>query len=81
MCKYCQDKSIKLIEYYQKNFSPDHSFWAKNVYPVWYCRFTPTCSEYTKKSIQKYGFLKWWIKGIWRILRCNPFSKWGEDLP
>lgn len=81
MCKYCIKKSVSLIETYQKYLSPDHSAWWKQRYPVWYCRYFPSCSEYTKKSIIKYWFLKWWTKWFWRVLRCNPFSKWGKDLP
>lgn len=38
------------------------------------CIFYPTCSEYTLQSIEKYGFLKGWIKGLNRIRRCHPFS-------
>ena len=43
------------------------------------CRFYPTCSEYTKQAIEKYGAVKGTILGIHRILRCNPFSKGGYD--
>ena len=43
------------------------------------CKFTPTCSEYTKQAIIKYGVLRGSLKGIKRILRCNPFSKGGYD--
>ncbi|MDD2871043.1 MAG: membrane protein insertion efficiency factor YidD [Candidatus Gracilibacteria bacterium] len=70
-----------MINIYQKNLSPDHSFWAKNTYPGGYCKYTPTCSEYTKQALVKYGFFRGWLKGIWRIIRCNPFSKGGDDLP
>ena len=44
------------------------------------CRFIPTCSEYTKIKIEKYGFIKGWFLGIKRILRCHPFGKSGYDL-
>lgn len=81
MCNICIEKSIWLINIYQKYLSPDHSYWSKNMYPLWYCKFKPTCSEYTKLSIKKYWFIKWWYKWILRILRCNPFSRWGNDLP
>lgn len=81
MCKYCINKSVSLINFYQEKLSPDHSYWAKDMYPVWYCKYNPTCSEYTKLSIIKYWFIKWWFKWFWRIIRCNPFSKWGNDLP
>lgn len=34
------------------------------------CNFTPTCSEYTKQCISKYGAIKGWKLGIARIRRC-----------
>ena len=62
--------SIFLINLYQK--TPLHSHMN--------CRFVPTCSEYTKIKIMKYGFIKGTYLGIKRILRCNPFGKSGIDL-
>ena len=35
------------------------------------CMFTPSCSEYTRQAIQKYGFIAGTIMGAARILRCN----------
>lgn len=64
---------------YQKVFSPDHSFWAKTVYPHGYCKFQPSCSQYMKGALLKYGFFKGGLKGAWRILRCNPWGKGGND--
>ncbi len=43
------------------------------------CKYTPTCSEYTKEAIQMYGPLKGGLMGAWRIMRCNPFSRGGFD--
>ncbi len=43
------------------------------------CRFVPTCSEYCAEAIQRYGLLKGGLACLWRILRCNPFSKGGYD--
>lgn len=43
------------------------------------CRFYPTCSEYTKQAIIKYGVLKGGMLGIKRILRCHPFNEGGYD--
>jgi hypothetical protein len=44
-----------------------------------HCKYEPTCSEYTKQAIEKYGAVKGVFLGIKRILRCNPFSKGGYD--
>lgn len=43
------------------------------------CIYYPSCSEYTKQAVDKYGIIKGNILGIYRILRCNPFSKGGVD--
>lgn len=44
---------IKSIEIYQKHLSPDHSDWAKATNRPPYCKFFPSCSEYTRESIEK----------------------------
>ena len=61
---------VLMINFYQKNIS---KFFGKR------CVFYPTCSEYTKKAILKYGLIIGSIIGFMRILRCNPFSKGGID--
>ena len=43
------------------------------------CRFYPTCSEYTKQAIIKYGVFKGGLLGIKRILRCHPKNPGGYD--
>lgn len=43
------------------------------------CRFYPTCSEYTRQAIIKYGFFKGCFLGIKRIIRCHPFNPGGYD--
>ena len=55
-----------LISLYQKYISP--IFKPR-------CKYYPTCSQYSKEAIDKYGIILGSIKTIWRILRCNPFSK------
>lgn len=43
------------------------------------CKYYPTCSEYTKMAIEKYGCIKGIFLGVKRIIKCNPFSKGGYD--
>lgn len=69
-----------LIRLYQKTISPDHG-WYKSLFPNGYCRFYPTCSEYGYQTIQKNGLIVGLFKTSWRILRCNPWSKGGVDVP
>lgn len=64
---------IKIIEWYQRHIS----VWFQSKHIM--CKFYPTCSEYTKQAIEKYGVVKGIALGAWRILRCNPFSKGGYD--
>ena len=43
------------------------------------CPYIPTCSEYGLEAVSKYGAFKGGLLTVWRILRCNPFSKGGYD--
>ena len=61
---------IWLIGLYQKYISPMKP-------PC--CRFTPTCSSYFIEALSKRGLIVGSLLGIWRILRCNPFSRGGYD--
>ncbi len=58
---------IRMISFYQRKLSR-HT-----------CLYEPTCSEYTKRCINNLGVAAGILLGIWRILRCNPFSKGGID--
>lgn len=69
---------IKMIELYQKTLSPD-SGWFSVLYPAGYCKYTPHCSEYAKQSVAKRGVVVGIGRGIWRVMRCNPWSKGGCD--
>jgi len=62
-----------LIKIYQKHISPITAHNKKK------CKYFPTCSEYTKQAIEKYGAFYGSFLGIKRILKCNPFSKGGYD--
>jgi len=61
---------IALIRVYQLFFSPllgNH------------CRFYPSCSQYAREAVERYGV----IRGVWlairRVLRCHPWHPGGFD--
>ncbi|MEK7094554.1 MAG: membrane protein insertion efficiency factor YidD [Patescibacteria group bacterium] len=64
---------------YQKTLSPDHGQ-LRHLYPHGFCRFYPSCSEYCRQAVLKYGVSRGIVKGVVRIVRCNPFSKGGCDV-
>jgi putative membrane protein insertion efficiency factor len=45
------------------------------------CKFYPSCSEYFLLAVRKYGPLRGAGRGLWRICRCNPWSRGGYDPP
>ncbi len=59
------------VKLYQKYLSP-----AKTT-PC--CRFTPTCSAYAVEAVMEWGVVIGLVLALWRIVRCNPFSKGGYD--
>ncbi len=69
---------VGAIRLYQKTFSFDHGP-MKSLYPHGFCRFYPSCSQYGVEAIEKYGIIKGGLMTSWRILRCNPWNKGGND--
>ena len=45
------------------------------------CRFTPTCSEYAILAVREWGIIIGALMALWRVVRCNPFSRGGDDYP
>lgn len=43
------------------------------------CMFTPTCSQYMLESLNRFGLIVGLLIGIFRILRCTPFTRGGYD--
>jgi len=61
---------LLLIKFYQHCISP---------FTPAACRYTPTCSQYAKEAIIKYGPFKGGWLAFKRILRCNPLGGSGYD--
>jgi putative membrane protein insertion efficiency factor len=61
---------LLIIKFYQNIISP--------ITPST-CRYSPTCSEYAKISLLKYGIIKGFILSIKRIIKCNPWGGKGFD--
>jgi len=59
------------IKAYQKYLSP---LFAPR------CKYYPSCSTYTELAITEFG-IKGLFMGIYRFVRCNPFSHGGVDYP
>lgn len=69
--------SILFFRIYKSLISP---ILAVFFFPYGQCRFYPSCSEYAKGSVKKYGVTKGVRLGALRVLRCNPWSSGGLDL-
>ena len=72
---------LQLIRAYQKTFSPDHGV-ARHLFPHGACRFTPTCSEYAYRAIERFGVGEGLFLAVKRVLRCHPWNPGGfDDIP
>ena len=65
---------LKLIRFYQTSISP--------LFPA-RCRYIPTCSEYARQAVEKYGAAKGGWLALKRFSRCHPFHKggWYDPVP
>ena len=61
---------LALIRFYRRAISP--------LTPA-SCKYIPTCSQYGLEAIERFGALKGGLLTLWRILRCNPWSRGGYD--
>lgn len=66
--------AIFLVRIYQTFISPI-------IGGRYHCKFHPRCSDYSIEVLKNFGILKGSYLTIKRILKCNPFSKGGVDLP
>ncbi len=62
--------AVGLIVFYQRALSP----LLGNA-----CRYDPSCSQYTREAIERYGVWRGVWLGIKRISRCHPLHQGGFD--
>jgi putative membrane protein insertion efficiency factor len=43
------------------------------------CKYEPSCSAYAAQAVREFGILRGLVLGVWRVLRCNPWSHGGYD--
>jgi putative membrane protein insertion efficiency factor len=61
---------IGLLRFYKRWISP----WLPSA-----CRFDPTCSDYMRQAVERYGVPRGAWLGAKRLLRCHPFHAGGYD--
>jgi putative membrane protein insertion efficiency factor len=61
---------ILFITLYQHLLSP----WLPQT-----CRFTPSCSQYAKEAMNRYGAIHGIFLALKRLLKCHPFHAGGYD--
>lgn len=62
---------IALLRFYKRFLSP--------MLPS-ACRYSPTCSEYMREAVERYGVRRGAWMGLKRLGRCHPFHPGGVDL-
>lgn len=65
---------LRLYQVFSRSFPWNIFFISKGT-----CRFYPTCSMYTVEAVERFGVFKGVGLSLFRILKCNPFSKGGYD--
>ena len=45
------------------------------------CPFYPSCADYARRALVRYGFIKGATRSLRRLLRCHPWQPGGVDYP
>lgn len=70
MMSILKNIALVIIWIYQRMISP--------IFPA-SCRYTQTCSSYSKEALEKHGFLKGGKLALKRISSCHPWGGSGYD--
>lgn len=72
---------MKIVKFFRYIYLLPVVFYKKILSPFFGngCPYTPTCSSYFYQSVMKRGIIIGTVSGIYRVLRCNPFTKGGFD--
>jgi uncharacterized protein len=70
---------INAITFWQRTFAMRENILRSFGLTAHTCKYTPTCSQYTKEAVQKYGILRGIFMGLKRVFRCNPWNVGGYD--
>lgn len=65
--------TLKLLEFYQRLFSAGQGWLSSRPNKV--CVFYPSCSEYARQAVLKYGVFRGFLLGLKRVVRCHPWQK------
>ena len=65
-----RNAAIAVMQAYRKVISPLYGQ---------VCRYYPSCSRYSLEAYQRQGFIVGLLLTLWRLLRCNPFTRGGID--
>ena len=61
---------LALLSIYKRVLSP--LFGAR-------CRFDPSCADYARIAIARFGAARGSVLALWRIARCQPLARGGVD--
>lgn len=76
---FAQQILLSTIYLYQKTISPDHGLFSAR-FPYGFCRHYPSCSNYSKSAILKFGVLRGIKLTILRLVSCHPWAEPKVDL-
>lgn len=71
--------ALFLIRLYQLVVSPDTGILRGFWWGSGMCRFEPSCSEYARQAVEKFGVWGGLRLALGRLARCHPWGGFGYD--